>query len=233
MAKKQTPPDPHYKILIIIVAMLLSWKSTTAQSKMDSVKIQTIATYRNSLKAFYNKAWGAERKQYLRQNSKGLITLLPSVGLSFGLPTVSWSANQYFNYKRDKVMVEQSLLSLDDRKDIEYKGLLQELEKRYEIVKVRIDKYYLMQGKEAVQEILYEIKRECCVKNECKPEECLLNELNRLGNKEQLINEKLAVITALKELEILAKYNLPNDSIWYEENENECILDSYEFKRMK
>lgn len=226
-----TPHTPRYKIMLVLVVWLVSWNLTKAQQFKEELSLQPLAKYKESLKLFYNKKWGADRKEFATLNVKGVWHLLPSVGFSFGLPSVSWSVSQYINYKVEKKKVKQQLLSLDARAEIEYLGLLQELESRYIIVQTEIQKLKSYEVKEKFQNQLYQIKKECCDKNECKPEECILNEMNQANFQEQKTLLKMSAIKAVKELEIFAKFNLPKDHIYY--NQSECIMDSEEFRMWK
>lgn len=228
MRNLQTFGAPYWKKIVICTTIVLSWNFTNAQQFNEKLSLEPLSSYKTSLKAFYNKKWGNDRKALKTLNVRGYWHLLPSIGLNFGLPSVSWSLGNYINFRQEKKRIEANLESLDGTAQNEFLGILQELENRYFIVQSEIRKIAVYEKKEKFQRALYEIQRECCQKNECKPSECILADLQMVQYEEEKELLKITATQKIRELEMFSKFNIPKENIWY--SQNECIMESEEFK---
>lgn len=179
--------------------------------KPPSTDLKDFSEYQKSLKLYYLKLWHAKREEFKDLGEKGVWYYFPTVGLQFGLPSVQFSSKEYLNYKRDKKLLRSKLNSLDETLELEMNERLQALRIEYEKVKVEYDKLAVFQGKMKYLKALHEIKRECCIKRECTPEECRKADLEMYEFEQ---NEKLTALNIkiqVLELEKNAKYGLPNE----------------------
>lgn len=188
----------------------LNIEASMAQ-KLVLMELKDFSEYQKSLKFYYLKLWHAKREEFKDLNEKSFFYYFPTFGLQFGLPSIQFTTRDYANYKRDKKLHTSKLNSLDETLELEMNEHLQALRVDYEKVKVEYDKLAVFQGRLKYLKSLHEIKKECCNRQACTPEECKKSDLEMFEFEQNEMLVALNIKIQVLELEKFAKYGLPNE----------------------
>jgi hypothetical protein len=85
-----------------------------------------------SLKLYYNKAWTADRSEFVDIQRGKSWNLVPSVGLVFGLPSVNLNTGQIADYMERKAVNRAKLKSLELKYEVMLNEELQKLRIEYQ-----------------------------------------------------------------------------------------------------
>ena len=186
-------------------------------------EIVSLDSLENSLQYYYNLSWTAERSEFIKgEKGKGL-NYIPTVGLQFGLPAVSFGTDKIVQMRNDKRNRIAKLESIDKKYFIIYNEMLQKL--RIEYKKLEIEKRKIA-AKEKLFEIeskLFLINKEGFEKLEITPEAFLNKEKVYLQKEENIEIIKLEYEIKILEIYELAKFQLPQKELAIFDSNNFCV----------
>ncbi len=141
------PPHPPCLFANILLIIAISWNNSNGQSQESTFKVglNPIEVYEKSIKDYYVKKWEAERTEFIIVNEKSILWYMPDLGITLGMPSVSFSTRSLLLANRDKKVIEAKLRSVDLNYEIEYKEQLQAL--RNEYYKLRVTERQLEREK--------------------------------------------------------------------------------------
>lgn len=203
------PPHPRHVIVLVTALMMLSVQSAKAQ-------LREYGTYAVAMKAYLNRQWTAERAEYTAiQRGKGW-NMVPSFGIVFGLPTVSLNTGQIAAYKQYQGETKAKLKSLDLRYELLLNEALNGLRIEVEKAKNEEAKLVILANTATTREILYKIHKEAYEKKESKPIDYYSEKLLYLNSIQAYQLAVKACSIVVLEVEKLAHYNMPTESITYD-----------------
>jgi hypothetical protein len=197
--------------------LLLAGKNANGQ-------LLPVAPYSLSCKAYLNKQWTAERAEFVNVQRGKNWNLVPSVGLAFGLPSVSFNTGQIASYKQRQSETAAKLKSIDLRYNLMLNEQLNLITIEHNKLEIEQEKMSIIAHENATKAQMWKIYQEAYLKKELKPLDFYAQKLAF----EAAQNNYLLAIQQFKigvlELEKLAHYNMPQEVIYYTDNP-ECPLE--------
>jgi hypothetical protein len=201
-------------IAIAIIAIAMPSHAQGQLVPLDSLEA--------SLKLASNLAWTAERKAYDYKVKGAWTKAIPHVGITLGLPNISWSPNQLFDIGNAKRQIRAKVESLDLEHTnclnknlanlrIDYQKILvqaRQLEREQDLQQIRAQVFAIVEKQNNAHEIL--------------PADYLAKKLAFEESRANLERQKNELQIAVLELYKFASYGLPNVQIYYEAKD--CIL---------
>lgn len=200
------PPNPPLVFFLILLALLLSGKSTKAQ-------LLTYEDYAGSLRAYVGQAWAAERAEFSQQVKGQRWAYLPNVGLAFGLPSIGLNTGQIASYKQQQGTNEARVRGIDAK----YKLLLNEglNTLRIELEKALIEKQKLgnLAAALGTKRKIFSIYQEAYSKRELKTLDYYSQKLSMQNSEQEYTLAQQNFLIIILELERLAHYKMPAEEI--------------------
>lgn len=194
-----------------------------AKAQHNELYLAQIDSLEAHLRLAYNQEWTAKRQEYTYKLKGAWTKYVPTVGLNFGLPSVSWSPNTIFETGNAKRQLKAKIQSLD----LEYTNRLNKAiaDLRIDHKKAQIQLQMLAQEQDVLQlkAQIFEITEKQNQANEILPAEYLSKKLEFQTARAQFQKHKSELQIQILEIYKSAYYNLPNIQIFYTPNEN-CIL---------
>lgn len=203
------PPHPPLKFFLLLLLLAVCGRSAKAQQLLD------YDTYAVSLKSYLNKAWTAERTEYINIQKGKNWNLVPNVGFAFGLPSINLNTSAVASYKQRQAETAAKLKSIDLKYDLMLNEQLNNL--RIEVEKAANENAKLLsyQAQVETRELMYKIYKEAYSKKEMKPIDYLREKLNYETFRADVDNKGRDYLVVVKNVEKLAHYNMPQEVIYY------------------
>ncbi len=218
----KTPPHPQQFLFLF----LFLFSSSLFCTNLKAQKILlTISSYEESLKHYHNKKWTAERIEFMSLNKKSILYFLPSVGLQFGLPSISWNPLQILEYKNQKKVTFQKLKSLDLKHHLEFNEALLELRILYYQIQQQEMKIKHYEDVLKLDYKSFEAIKEGFEARELDPISFREQEKEMLKRKQDLYFMKSDLQLKILEIERFSKFKLPEQSLFYEDSKG-CFLEN-------
>ena len=224
-----TPRPPVLGIIFTVLCVLSCFNAICQDSPNVKLRIhlRPVAEYEVALKKYYNQMWTAERTEFVNIQKGRAWDLVPNVGLVFGLPSVNLNTGQIANYYQKKSIAKQKLKSLDMSFQTAYNEETQKLRVEHEKAKMMIENLYLSYRKVTLEQWIYDIHKEAFDKKEMKPEDFYAKKLVWFRSEDELKAREEAIRLLIFDIEKIARYNLPDDPIWYENlGEDDSLMHS-------
>jgi hypothetical protein len=194
-----------------------------AHAQYDRMRMVALDSLENSLKKFQNQQWTAQRQAYQYKLKGSWTKAVPHIGVTLGLPTISWSPNQLFDIGNNKRQLQAKLKSLD----LEHTNLLNksiaDLRIEYQKIQVRLQQLAQDQELLEIKAQIFAIAEQQNKNHEILPADYLSKKLEFSQAKNGVEKSKTDLLIAILELYKNASYNLPNKEIFYRPDET-CIL---------
>ena len=139
-----TPPHPPvcnvFLLRFILVASFVSINISIYGQSPDSLKIPDLEDLEISIKDYFQKKMEAELSEFDYKIKGQWLSYLPSVGFSFGLPSVSWSTQNIFKISNDKRKNKSKIESIILINTLEYNKVLSDIKIEYEKIILLLEK---------------------------------------------------------------------------------------------
>jgi len=217
---------PHTPRLINITAIMIicsSFFCTISKGQETHIYLPEQDTLELALKKYHNRLWQAERLEYINLNKKKWWYYLPSFGIQFGLPSVTFGTGTLATIDRDKVIKKQKLKSIDLNREVEFNKQLTELHSRYAILEVKVDRLKTHEIIRDKERALFDIYLESLSKHDMTPEEFKLKELAYFRSDLAYDSLKDQIVIELLELANFAHWGELRRPVWFDINECEVM----------
>jgi hypothetical protein len=227
MKRLYTPQTPLAFFFLLSLFSLFSSNNTICQVRA----LEPLKSYELSLKTYYNRKWTADRREFKTLSMKGWYYYLPNVGFTFGLPSIQFGTKDYLNFRREKKINEARLEMLDSQAELGFNENLQLLRKMYESLNQEFLKVKILEEKSELKLKIWAITEEGYKKHEIPPKDYYLAKLEEMDFSEAKRLLEVNYNQKAIELEILAKWELPQEKLYFKPSE--CILESEAFDLFK
>lgn len=203
------PPNPPLMKLLLTLVLVLSFYN----AKSQILEVPQLSALEASLKLYHNQNWTAERAAFVYEQKGKILNYLPSVGFSFGLPTVSYSSQSLFAYKENKKARSAALASLDRSAELKYNEELNSLRIEFEKLQFQKQKVRALAASLVTEEKIFSIWQEAHRKKELKPLEFLQKKRQFEDSKTNLELAESAFNLAVLELQKMARFGQRSEKL--------------------
>lgn len=198
-----------------MVALIPYLNSAKAQNdNIYKVGLEKLEVYENSIEDYYGRKWKAERKEYEIVNEKKIWRYLPSVGITFGMPTINFNPYIISQAKQERAIFEAKLSSLDKRYNLDFEEQLQAV--RNEYYKLRVTEEHLEREK-AIIKMWIDFFNDFTSNEEhdkiITPKEFRLKIIENSTRSMEYERRKNLYYLAILDFQKLSKYQLPSDRL--------------------
>lgn len=203
------PPNPPIGILLVGLLLVVSVLSANGQ-------LMEYPTYALPMKAYLNRQWTAERAEFTDLQRGKNWNMVPSVGLVFGLPSVSLNTGQIASYKQRQGETKAKLKSIDLRYELLLNESLNQL--RIEVEKAETERAKLGMLGELMtsREKIFKVYKESFTKREMAPLLFYKEEIAFAQSKQEYQLAAMSFQVVILNIEKLAHYGAPSEHIYYD-----------------
>lgn len=201
--------------LYLAILMCALVMHTHAQAQYDALHMVALDTLEAHTKLAYNVEWTAKRKEYDYKIKGSWTKYVPNVGLTFGLPSVSWSPNTIFETGNQKRLLRAKLASLDADYAHKLNKALADLRIEYQKIQIQIQAHRQAQDLFKIKTEIFDIVEAQNKAHEIIPADYLTKKLAYQEAKTALNKQEKDLQVQILELYKNASYKLPNRQIYY------------------
>lgn len=219
---QRTSPRAYTRHVCVYICVYVCM-CAQAKAQYDNLHLVSLDTLEAHLRLAYNQTWTAEREAYQYKLKGSWTKYVPNIGLTFGLPSISWSPNAIFETGNIKRQLKAKLKSIDLDYTNRLNKAIADLRIEYQKLQIQIQDYQQEKELFQIKTEIFEITENQNQNHEILPADYLNKKLEHLKEKTNLQKQKTDLLLKRLELYKFASYNLPNIQIFYTPNEN-CIL---------
>ncbi|MEH0153618.1 hypothetical protein V6R21_05855 [Limibacter armeniacum] len=206
MRKVYTPHTPHYKKVMLTVGLVISFISTSSWAQISVVSVDSLSA---SVMEYYHRKMAAEQEEFLYLERGKWMKYMPTVGFSFGLPSVSWGTGKVYEARQATQVKTVKLSAIKAVNELEMNALLQEVMIDHQTLIGELEHHQVLEEILQLEEKLFAIVKEAYEKHEITPMELLLKQKQLLTEKEKVAISLRKMLLLRAELYKKARYQLP------------------------
>lgn len=211
--KNVNPPNPLLRIYLFMLFVFVSVNSTIGKDLDSLVRLPELTDLQASVRAYHTKKFEAEVKELDIKDKGRVLRYLPIVGLTFGLPTVSWGTEKIANMKQQKAMIQARKQSLEMDNSLKMSDDLGKLSIMYHNINYLISNIDSDKELMQVEKDLFEIYEKQYQNHEITPTEYLQKKKAYLLVNQQYRNKIEEIRKLINELLLFCHYGTPQEKI--------------------
>jgi hypothetical protein len=212
------PPNPLLRIYLFVFMVLISMNSTIGKDIDSLPRLPDMEDLQLSVKTYHNKKLTAELQELEIKDKGKILKYLPTVGLTFGLPSISWGTEKIANIKQQKAIIEAKRKSLEMDNTLKMNDDLGKLSIMYHNINYLISNIDSDKELIQVEKDLFQIYEKQYQNHEITPTEYLQKKKAYLLVNQQFRNRIEDIRKLINELLLFCHYNTPNQDIYFTAN---------------
>ncbi|MCK8495859.1 hypothetical protein M0L20_28595 [Spirosoma sp. RP8] len=205
-----TPRTPRPFFLLLALGAGLSIANL---GKAQDVKLLPLSVYETSLVTFHAQKVKTACLEYQASTKKKWWYYLPTLGYSFGLPSVNGGTNQLIQLDQTRQQNWAKLEAITSQAQLDYRTELHQLRSLYQALEIEQATIADSYTTEQMEKRIFSISAEAHDKKEIKPVEFhqaqLLYQRQVTGHEQQRRSYRLRIV----ELARFARYNFPEETL--------------------